>query len=69
MKCGKSSNFTKDFYTKTLGLKEDEIDLFLMYCSNDAESKRHLKADQKFELIDFMINKNKDFKNAEVSQK
>ncbi|GGE96918.1 hypothetical protein [Flavobacterium limi] len=62
-------NFTPDFYTKTLGLKEDEIDLFLMYCSNDAESKRHLKADQKFELIDFMINKNKDFKNAEVSQK
>ncbi|PXY41064.1 hypothetical protein DMB65_08900 [Flavobacterium cheongpyeongense] len=62
-------NFTKDFYTKTLGLKEDEIDLFLMYCSNDSESKRHLKTDQKFELIDFMINKNKDFKNAEVKQK
>ncbi|WP_163398240.1 hypothetical protein [Flavobacterium fluviatile] len=62
-------NFTKDFYTKTLGLREDEIDLFLMYCSNDAESKKHLKEDQKFELIDFMINKNKDFKNAEVSQK
>lgn len=62
-------NFTKDFYTKTLGLKEDEIDLFLMYCSNDSESKKHLKEEQKFELIDFMINKNKDFKNAEVSQK
>ncbi|MDQ5928633.1 MAG: hypothetical protein QG594_407 [Bacteroidota bacterium] len=62
-------NFTPDFYTKTLGLKEDEIDLFLMYCSNDSESKRHLKTDQKFELMDFMINKNKDFKNAEVHQK
>ncbi|MFB9110451.1 MULTISPECIES: hypothetical protein [Flavobacterium] len=62
-------NFTKDFYTKTLGLKEDEIDLFLMYCSNDSESKRHLKEDQKFELMDFMINKNKDFKKAEVNKK
>ena len=62
-------NFTPDFYTKTLGLKADEIDLFLMYCSNDAESKRHLKEDQKFELMDFMINKNKDFKKAELNKK
>lgn len=62
-------NFTKDFYTKTLGLKEDEIDLFLMYCSNDSESKRHLKTDQKFELMDFMINKNKDFKKVELNKK
>ncbi|MEL1253194.1 hypothetical protein AAEO57_05375 [Flavobacterium sp. DGU38] len=62
-------NFTPDFFTKTLGLKEDEIDLFLMYCSNDAESKRHLKTDQKFELMDFMINKNKEFKKAELNQK
>lgn len=62
-------NFTPDFYTKTLGLKEDEIDLFLMYCSNDAESKKHLQTDQKFELIDFMINKNKDFKKVELRKK
>nr|WP_294922652.1 hypothetical protein [uncultured Flavobacterium sp.] len=62
-------NFTPDFYTKTLGLKEDEIDLFLMYCSNDAESKRHLETDQKFELMDFMVNKNKDFKKVELNKK
>lgn len=62
-------NFTPDFYIKTLGLKEDEIDLFLMYCSNDSESKRHLKTDQKFELMDFMINKNKDFKKVVLKQK
>ena len=62
-------NFTPDFFTKTLGLKEDEIDLFLMYCSNDSESKKHLKTDQKFELMDFMINKNKEFKKAEINQK
>ena len=62
-------NFTPDFYTKTLGLKQDEVDLFLMYCSNDAESKRHLQEDQKFELMDFMINKNKDFKKVELTKK
>lgn len=62
-------NFTPDFYTKTLGLKKDEIELFLMYCSNDAESKRHLQVDQKFELMDFMINKNKDFKKVELNKK
>lgn len=62
-------NFTADFYTKTLGLKKDEIDLFLMYCSNDSESKKHLKPEEKFELMDFMINKNKDFKKVEMNQK
>ncbi|KAF2327255.1 hypothetical protein [Flavobacterium daemonense] len=62
-------NFKPDFFTKTLGLKEDEIDLFLMYCSNDPESKRHVDPDQKFELIDFLINKNKEFKKSNVVQK
>lgn len=62
-------NFTKDFFTKTLSLKPDEIELFLMYCSNDPQSKQLVKPDQKFELIDFMINKNKEFKKAEVIQK
>ncbi|MHC0442053.1 hypothetical protein [Flavobacterium sp. 3-210] len=62
-------NFKSDFFTKTLELKEDEIDLFLMYCSNDPESKRHVNPDQKFELIDFLINKNKEFKKSNVVQK
>ncbi|MBE8725647.1 hypothetical protein [Flavobacterium hungaricum] len=62
-------NFTKDFFTKTLSLKPDEIELFLMYCSNDPQSKQLVKPDQKFELIDFMINKNKEFKKAEVTHK
>jgi hypothetical protein len=62
-------NFKPDFFTKTLGLEEDEIELFLMYCSNDPESKRHVDPDQKFELIDFLINKNKEFKKSNVHQK
>lgn len=62
------ANFKPDFYTKTLGLKPDEVDLFLMYCSNDPESKRHLNEDQKFELIDFLINKNAEFKKVNAAQ-
>jgi hypothetical protein len=62
-------NFTPDFYSKTLDLKPDEIELFLMYCSNDAESKKYLKPDDKFQLMDFMVNKNKEFKKIAVSQK
>ncbi|HEY1192672.1 hypothetical protein [Flavobacterium sp.] len=62
-------NFTKDFYTKTLNLKEDEIELFLMYCSNDPHSKQMVDPDQKFQLIDFMINKNKEFKKVAAAKK
>lgn len=62
-------NFQPEFFTKTLDLKPDEVELFLMYCSNDPESKRYLGPDDKFQLIEFMINKNKDFKKAELTQK
>jgi hypothetical protein len=62
-------NFTPDFYSKTLNLKPDEIELFLMYCSNDPESKRYLEPEEKFQLMDFMINKNKEFKKVAVIQK
>ncbi|TDW46459.1 hypothetical protein EV144_106130 [Flavobacterium sp. 270] len=62
-------NFSPDFYTKTLDLKPDEVELFLMYCSNDAESKNYLGPDNRFQLMDFMINKNKEFKKAEVVKK
>ena len=54
---------------RVLNLKDDEIELFLMYCSNDPHSKQLVDPDQKFQLMDFMINKNKEFKKAEAAQK
>lgn len=63
------SNFKTDFFVNTLRLQEDEIDLFLMYCSNDPESKRHLKPEEKFELMDLMVTKNIEFKKTEVIKK
>lgn len=56
----KSVSYT--FFTKTLNLKDDEMALFLVYCENDSKSKTLLKPESEFELIDFLVTKNKDFK-------
>jgi hypothetical protein len=71
----KQSNFTSElnftekalqinytFYIKTLNLKDEEIKLFLLYCENDVKSKAVLKSKSDFEIMDFMIKKNKEFK-------
>jgi len=50
------------FFTNTLNLKEDEIGLFLVFCENDSKSKTLLKPESQFELIDFLITKNEEFK-------
>ncbi len=51
-----------DFFTHTLNLNEDEIGLFLIFCENDSTSKTLLKTESQFELIDFLITKNREFK-------
>ena len=51
-----------DFFTHTLHLKDDEIGLFLIFCENDSQSKILYKPESQFELIDFLITKNKEFK-------
>lgn len=53
---------TPEFFTNTLKLKEDEVGLFLIFCENDSKSKAFLKPESEFELIDFLITKNKEFK-------
>lgn len=63
------ANFTPDFYTDTLKLKADEVDLFLLYCSVDPESKKHVKQEEKFELMDFLVTKSIEFKKANEVKK
>lgn len=63
------ANFTPDFYTETLKLKTDEVDMFLLYCSVDPESKKHVKQEEKFELMDFLVTKSIEFKKANVVKK
>ncbi|KAB1156716.1 peptidase associated/transthyretin-like domain-containing protein [Flavobacterium luteum] len=50
------------FFNNTLKLKDDEIKLFLVYCENDPKSSVLLKSNTKFELMDFLIEKNIEFK-------
>jgi hypothetical protein len=51
-----------DFSTNTLRLKEDEIGLFLIYCENDYKAKALLNPELEFQLIEFLITKNEEFK-------
>jgi hypothetical protein len=57
------------FFTNTLKLKEDEIGLFLIYCENDPRAKALLKPESEFELIEFLINKNEEFKTFATFEK
>lgn len=57
------------FFTNTLKLKEDEIGLFLIYCENDSKSKALLKPEDEFQLIEFLIIKNEEFKRFTTFEK
>lgn len=54
--------FTYYFFTETLGLKQEEIGLFLGYCENDPKVKSLLAPDKEIELIDFLIFKSDEYK-------
>ena len=57
------------FFTDKLKMDDDQIALFLMYCENDPKSKTYLDANQKFEIMDFLINKYDAFKNIAAVEK
>lgn len=63
------NNFNYTFFTNSLQLKEDEIALFLIYCENDPKSKAYLKNPVEFELMDFLIIKNEEFKKMTIFEK
>lgn len=50
------------FFSNTLNLKDDEIKLFLIYCENDSKSRELMQPGEEFKLMDFFINKNKEYK-------
>lgn len=58
-----------DFFKKSLGLKENEIGLFLIFCENDGKAKSFLAAEDKFNLIDFMISKKKEYDRITIFTK
>ncbi|MFA9186806.1 hypothetical protein AAGV33_12580 [Flavobacterium sp. FBOR7N2.3] len=50
------------FFSNTLDLEDDEIKLFLIYCENDSKSRELMQPSEEFRLMDFLINKNKEYK-------
>jgi hypothetical protein len=62
-------NVNYSFFTDDLKLKDDEIGLFLLFCENDSKSKTFSKTNQQFEIMDFLITKNREFKNIATLEK
>ena len=56
------TNFSSDFFSKTLELKPDEISLFLDYCQDDPKSKDAINSDDEFIILNFLITKKADFR-------
>jgi hypothetical protein len=57
------------FFNSTLKLQDDEIKLFLLYCENDVRVNKVIKSKSEFELMDFLIEENTDFKKLTASAK
>lgn len=63
-------NISYSFFTDKLKLKEDQVGLFLLFCENDPKSKSFVNAtSQEFEIMDFLITKNSEFKNIATFEK
>jgi hypothetical protein len=57
------------FFTDKLKIKDDEVGLFLVFCENDPKSKSFTNSNQEFEIMDFLINKNTEFKKVAMLDK
>jgi hypothetical protein len=62
-------NMKQSFFLETLKLKDDEIGLFLAFCDNDPNSKKFLDSKAEFDLIEFLISKNEEFKRITTFEK
>ena len=51
----------QEFFKNILKLREEEVGLFLIFCESDPKSRPFLKSESKFQMIDFLIIKNKEF--------
>jgi hypothetical protein len=56
------SNFDKDFYVKTLKLKEEDVTIFKEYCDVDLQSSVLMKEMEYLRIYEFLIAKSDAFK-------
>ncbi|WP_309641897.1 hypothetical protein [Flavobacterium sp.] len=57
------------FFTNSLKLRDDEIKLFLVFCENDAKAQSIAKSSTNFELMDFLVGQNNEFKKITALEK
>ncbi|MBX9886350.1 MAG: carboxypeptidase-like regulatory domain-containing protein [Flavobacteriaceae bacterium] len=50
------------FFLETLKLKPEQIDLFLQFCENDPKSNALLQDSNDLAVMEFLLNKNNEFK-------
>ena len=55
--------FEDSFFEVDLGLDKSDIITFLEFIDNRMKTLELLKKDKEFQLIDFLINESKQFKN------
>lgn len=60
------NNVDYGFFTNALKLKQEDIALFLIYCQNDPKSNEFLASYNDFEVKDFLITKNDEFKKMVI---
>lgn len=53
--------FSETFFIETLKLETVEIGLFLAFCESDTNAKKYIGLNKRFELINFLIAKQKEF--------
>lgn len=63
------NRISPNFFTNILRLKETEVGLFLIYCDNDNKSNALLNPVLEFQLIEFLIGKNEEFKRFTTFEK
>ena len=57
-----SNNFNEDFFQQNLNLKTDEVSLFLQFCEADPKSKSLSENFNELLLMNFLLEKNTEFK-------
>ena len=60
--------FNYDFFIKNLELQQGQITLFLVFCESDPKVKTFTTTTTKFEIMDFLITKNTEFKKIIESE-
>ena len=59
--------FDDRFFENDLDLSQDEVMGFLIFIDKNMKTSSLLKQDMQFQLIDYLINRSKEFKNGQVN--